>query len=225
VRPSLVSVIMAVYNGERFLQEALESVFAQDYDPFEVILVDDGSDDSTPEIARRFPLTYVRQANQGPAAARNKALDQAQGEFVAVFDGDDRLPPDRLSVQAGYLEQHPGVSVVLGRQEWINPPPWLTRDAVYGELDGIPLLSAVFRRTALDDVGGFDPTFRRSEDMDLLIRLKERGHEIVVLPDLVLYRRFHGQNLSQAGEPATNPILRSLRAKLDRERASKQGEE
>jgi glycosyltransferase involved in cell wall biosynthesis len=170
-------------------------------------------------------LTYVRQANQGPAAARNKALEHAHGEFVAVFDGDDLLPPERLSVQAGYLARHPEVSVVLGRQEWIDPPPWLTRDPVYGELDGIPLPSAVFRRSALDDVGGFDSTFRTSEDMDLLIRLKERGHEIVVLPDLVLYRRFHGQNLSHAGLHTKAPILRSLKAKLDRERASKQGEE
>jgi glycosyltransferase involved in cell wall biosynthesis len=216
---ALVSVVMAVYNGERFLKDALESLYAQDYDPFEVILVDDGSSDSTPEIAQAFPLTYARQENQGPAAARNTALTRARGEFVAIFDGDDLLPPNRLTVQAGYLAENPEVSVVLGRQEWIDPPPWLTRDPVYGELDGIPLPSAVFRRSALDDVGGFDPTFRTSEDMDLLIRLRERNHKIVVLPDLVLYRRFHGENLSHVGRPAKDPILRSLKAKLDRERA------
>ena len=215
---------MAVYNAERFLSQALESVFAQDYDPFEVVLVDDGSEDSTAEIAQRFPLVYVRQENQGPAAARNTALERARGEFVAVFDGDDLMPPNRLIVQAGYLAQHPDVSVVLGRQEWIDPPPWLTRDPVYGELDGIPLPSAVFRRSALDEVGGFDPSFRTSEDMDLLIRLKERGHEIVVLPDLVLYRRFHGQNLTHVDARARDPILRSLKAKLDRERAAKENE-
>lgn len=218
----LVSVIVAAYNAERFLGAALESLFAQDYEPLEAIVVDDGSEDGTEAVARSFRgVEYLRQENQGPAAARNNGLARARGEFVSVLDSDDLLPPTKLSVQVGHLLEHPDVDCVLGRQEWINPPPWLTRDAVYGELDGIPLPSAVFRKRALDEIGGFDPTYRTGEDMDLLVRLRERGGKIVVLPDLVLYRRFHGSNLSHVGRPAKDPILRSLKAKLDRERQAR----
>lgn len=216
----LVSVITAAYNSEEFLAEALQTLFAQDYGSIESIVVDDGSTDRTPEIARSFPeVVYLRQENAGPAAARNAGLAVAKGEFVAILDADDLLPPNKLSVQVGHLVEHPEVACVLGRQEWINPPPWLTRDSAYGELDGIPLPSAVFRKDVLDDLGGFDPSFRMGEDMDLLVRMKQAGHPIVVLPDLVLRRRFHGANLTHVARPATNPLLRSLRSKLERERA------
>lgn len=219
----LVSVIVAAYNAERYLGAALESLFAQDYEPFETIVIDDGSEDGTETVARSFPgVAYLRQENSGPAAARNNGLSRAQGEFVAILDSDDLLPPGKLSLQVGHLVENPDVDCVLGRQEWIDPPPWLTRDVVYGELDGIPLPSAVFRKQILDEIGGFDPTYRTGEDMDLLVRLREHGGKIVVLPELVLYRRFHGDNLTHVGRPAKDPILRSLKAKLDRERQARE---
>lgn len=216
----LVSAIMPLYNAEEFLETALESLLAQDYDPFEVVVCDDGSTDRTGEILASYPaLRVLRQENRGPAAARNTAIAASRGEFVATFDGDDFWPPDRLTLQAGYLLGHPEVGCVLGRQEWINPPPWLGRDAVYGDLDGVPLVSAMFRRSVLDEVGGFDPTFRHSEDMDLLVRLRERQIGIAILPDILIHRRFHGSNLT-ANPPTTQPLLRSLREKLARERAA-----
>ena len=202
----LVSVLVAAYNAERYLGAALESLFAQDYEPLEAIVIDDGSEDGTEAVARSFPgVEYLRQENSGPAAARNNGLSRAQGEFVAILDSDDLLPPNKLSVQVGHLVEHPDVDCVLGRQEWIDPPPWLTRDVVYGELDGIPLPSAVFRKQSLDEIGGFDPTYRTGEDMDLLVRLRE-----------------HGGNLTHVGRPAKDPILRSLKAKLDRERQARE---
>jgi glycosyltransferase involved in cell wall biosynthesis len=224
VNGPLVSVIVAVYNGERFLGATLESIFAQDYTPIEVIVVDDGSKDGSADIARSFEgVNLLRQANAGPAAARNAGLDKASGEFVAVVDADDVVPPDKLSVQISYLLDHPHVSCVLGRQEWIDPPTWLQRDAVYGELGGIPLPSAVFRADTLRQLGGYDPTFRTGEDMDLLIRMRERGLEITVLPNVLLRRRFHGDNLSVVpGLPEQR--LRSLKAKLDRSRREHEAE-
>jgi glycosyltransferase involved in cell wall biosynthesis len=220
----LVSVVMAAFQAEEFLEDAISSILAQDYAPFEVVVCDDGSTDRTPEIlaahsAAHSDLRTVRQPNSGAAAARNAAVAASSGELIAVFDADDLWPPTRLSAQAGYLVQHPEVGCVLGRQEWINPPPWLTRDSVYGELDGIPLLSAMLRRSAFDAIGGFDESFTHSEDMDLLFRLRERGIPIEVLPDVVMFRRFHGSNLSGSA-PSTSPLLRSLRQKLERERAA-----
>jgi GT2 family glycosyltransferase len=107
---------------------------------------------------------------------------------------------------------------VLGRQEWIEPPPWDTRDPVYGDLDGIPFNSLMLRRSAFEEVGGFDESFIHGEDRDLLFRLRERGIGIEVIPEVVVFRRFHGDNLTLSA-PSTSPMLRSLRQKLERERA------
>ena len=222
----LVSVIVPVHNGERFLGAALESIRAQDYEPTEVIVVDDGSEDKSAEVARAFGgAQVVRQSeNQGPAAARNEGLKRARGECSAFVDADDLLPATKLSKQVAYLLAHPNVGCVLGRQEWINPPPNLKRDPVYGELDGIPLTSALFRASILRRLGGYDVSYRSHENMDLLFRLRELGSETAVLPDLVLYRRFHGGNLSHAPRAEQDPRLRSLKAKLDRSRADAQVE-
>ena len=217
---ALVSVLVASYNGERYLTDALESVYAQDYDPFEVVFVDDGSTDDTAEIARRFPVRYFRQENAGLAAARNAAFAQAHGELVTFFDDDDVMPKSRLSAQAGYLASSPSVGCVLGRQEWIDAPDWLLRDPVFGDVAGIPFAAAMIRRDVLEQVGGFDGSFRYAEDRDLLIRLREAGVGIEVLPTVVLLRRYHGENMTApVNRPTVHPLTRSLKGKLDRERA------
>jgi glycosyltransferase involved in cell wall biosynthesis len=221
-RPS-VSAILPVHNAEAFLVESLGSLFAQDYENVEIVACDDGSTDASAEILRRYPrVRVVEQENAGAAAARNAAVAASTGELLAFFDADDRWPSNRLTLQATYLAEHPEVGCVLGRQEWMNPPPWLGRDAVFGDLDGIPVLSAVMRRSVFLEVGGFDTSFTHSEDMDLMFRLREHGVRIEVLAEIVLYRRFHGDNLT-AAPPETSPLLRSLRQKLDRERAPLDG--
>src|SRR5436305_4123503 len=213
---------MPVFNGEQFLEAALRAVLAQAYEPLEIVVCDDGSTDRTPEILASFPsVKVVRQLQRGAAAARNAAVAASNGELAAFFDADDLWPANRLSLQAQYLLDHPEAACVLGRQEWIDPPPWLTRDAVYGDLDGIPLVSAMLRRSAFDAVDGFDESFTHSEDMDLMFRLRERGIPIEILPDVVVFRRFHGTNLT-ASAPSTSPLLRSLHQKLERERAARE---
>jgi glycosyltransferase involved in cell wall biosynthesis len=215
----LVTVVVAVYNAERFLREALDSVLAQDYEPLEVIVVDDGSTDRSGEIARSYPrLRYLRQENGGPAAARNAAIAFARGELLAVADADDVQLPHRLSLQVGYLLEHPEVSVTLGRQEWITPPPGAARDRIWGDLDGVPLASMVARARAVREVGGYDPALRTAEDVDLLVRLRERGHRLAIVPEVVVHRRYHGGNLV-AGRRQEPIPLALLKAKLDRDRA------
>lgn len=220
----LASIVVAVYNGERTLGAALESALAQDYRPAEVVVVDDGSTDSTAEVARSFPgVRYLRQANEGPSAARNRGLTAAAGEYVAFLDADDELPSTKLTVQVGYLLEHPEVECVLGRQEASfeggGAPEWMARDPVFGDFAGVPLMSLVARRSTLLELGGFDPSLRIAEDRDLLVRMRERGVRIEVVPEVVLRRRFHGRNLSFE-RPEDHPLLRSLKAKLDRSRAA-----
>jgi glycosyltransferase involved in cell wall biosynthesis len=221
-----VSVIVAAYNGETFLRPALESVFAQDYDSFEVVFVDDGSTDGTAEIARSFLVRYLHQENHGLPAARNAGLREARGELVAFADDDDLLPPSKLALQVRYLDEHPEVGCVLGRNEWIVEEgveaPKLERDPVFGELGGIQFVSAMFRRAVLERLGGFDPTYRYAEDRDLFIRLREHGVEIAVLPEVILHKRLHGSNMTM-NQPQRHPMLRSLKEKLDRERTARSG--
>jgi glycosyltransferase involved in cell wall biosynthesis len=218
----VATVIVAAYNGERFLLEALESVFAQDFDSFEVVFVDDGSSDRTAEIARSFPVRYHYQENQGLPAARNAGLEIAQGELVAFLDDDDVLPPSKLSVQVRHLVEHPETGCVLGKQEWIFEegiePPKLTRDPIFGVLGGIQFVSAMIRREVLTELDGFDPTYRYAEDRDLFVRLREHGVKIDVVDDVVLHKRLHGSNMTM-NPPENHPLLRSLREKLGRERA------
>lgn len=215
---------MPVYNAEAFLEASLQSVLAQDYEAFEVVACDDGSTDRSAEILAAYPaVTVVSQENRGAAAARNTAIEESKGELIAFFDSDDLWPANRLSLQVDYLLEHPGAGCVMGRQEWMNPPPWLTRDAVYGDLDGIPLLSMMIRRSIFDELGGFDPSFRVAEDTDLLVRMRQREIEIAILPVIILNRRFHGGNLT-ADRSSPNALLRSLRQKLDRERSSPDAE-
>ena len=124
----LVSVVVASFNGERFVAETLDSVFAQDYEPYEVVFVDDGSTDRTSEIAQSYPLRYLARENGGLAAARNTGVAVARGEYVTFIDDDDLMPPDRLSLQATRLADHAELGCVLGRQEWIDAPDWLPRE-------------------------------------------------------------------------------------------------
>jgi glycosyltransferase involved in cell wall biosynthesis len=213
----LVSVIMAAYNAAEHIGEALESVLAQDWRPLEVVVVDDGSTDDTAAIVAGYPeVVYLRQENKGPSAARNTAVERSSGDFVANFDSDDLLPTTRVSDQVGYLLAHPEVGAVFGRQEWMNAPEWMARDSVYGDVDGIPLSSVMFRRDVFFKVGGYDTSFVHGEDMDLLVRMRERGIEYQVIPQIVLYRRYQESSLT-AGRAPHEPLLRSLRAKLARQ--------
>ena len=113
----LVSAVMPVFNGEAFLVEALESLLAQDYEPFEVVVCDDGSTDGTADILRSYPtIRTVAQGNMGAAAARNAAIAVSRGTLVATFDADDHWPANRLTLQAEYLLEHPETGCVMGRQ-------------------------------------------------------------------------------------------------------------
>ena len=218
---TVVTLIVAVFNGEKYLRAALESAYQQDFESYEVVLVDDGSTDRTAEIARLFPVTYVYQENQGPSAARNAGLEVARGELVAFLDGDDVIPQSKLRLQVQFLRDHPDSGCVLGRNDWIfengATPDSLTRDPVYGDLGGIQPGTALIRKHVLDEIGGFDPSYRYWEFQNLFVRLRESGVKIDVLPDVVLSKRLHGDNATLS-PPDEHPLLRTMREKIERGR-------
>lgn len=224
----LVSLIVPVYNGERWLAATIESLLAQDHEPLEVIVVDDGSTDGSVGVVERFDDVHLyRQANAGVAAARNTGVARAGGSFLAFCDQDDRHVPTKTSRQLDYLDSHPDVAVVMGRQqieleEGVEPPKWLVRDTVYGDLGGVLPLSCLARREVFDLVGPFDEALSGSDDFDWVARAKAGGHGVGVLDEIVVLRTIHDSNASH--EPGmlrrgtAMTVHKLLQARRDAER-------
>ena len=220
----LVSVVVPVFNGERFLREAVQSVLDQQYSPLELIVVDDGSTDGTANVARSLPETvrYLSQANQGPAAARNRGIEHAQGELIAFADVDDLWPVDKFELQLPYLIQDPKIDIVLGRIQQV-----LLSETVNGETQSqefaepafsVNLGSAVMRKSVFERVGLFDETMRYSEDVDWFMRAREHGASIVTIDAVTLLYRQHEQNMTRGKSTAELNVLKALKRSLDRRR-------
>src|SRR3989442_10494853 len=190
VQPPCVSVVIPVYNGERYLADAIQSVRDQTYQNFEVIVVDDGSTDGSAAVAKRFgeAVRYVHQANGGVCKARNTGLAAARGGYLAFLDQDDLWLPDKLATQVVYLDSHPEVGAVYCQCE-VKGNGWLrsglyyaepVKDDLVGIMRGPYLLmtSAMFRREVLRKIGGFDEAIIGAgyEDGDLTIRVTEVMH-------------------------------------------------
>jgi glycosyltransferase involved in cell wall biosynthesis len=220
----LVSVVVPAYQAEAYLAEALESALAQDYGRVEVILVDDGSTDRTAEIAAGHGVTVLRQANGGPAAARNAGLRQARGGFLAIHDSDDIWPADRLSLQVAHLLEHPEDGLVMGLTEvFVTPgeprPRHYPRIAETGPYPGHPS-TALVRRKIFDLVGPFDESLRLSEDLDWLARAQDAGVGIGRLERTLLHYRIHAANTSRQTGAVESATLRMLRASVARKRGA-----
>jgi glycosyltransferase involved in cell wall biosynthesis len=183
---TLVSVIIPTYNRAALVGEAIESVMCQTYPAREVIVVDDGSTDATPEILTRYGdgIRWVRTENRGCAAARNTGVRLARGAYLAFVDSDDVAPPEKLAIQAPVLDADPDVGFVYGPSVAFGPelPAEVVLQPVRPGADGsvaegifattrIGFDSVLLRREALERVGGFDETLRHNEDTDLLLRV------------------------------------------------------
>ncbi len=211
--PPRVSVVMAVFNGERFIAEAIASVQAQTLDAFELIVVDDGSTDATPGIVEALAAEDERirlhsQANTGYPEALNVGWRLASGEYVAILDADDLAEPGRLERQLDYLDGHPEVGVVGGslllvtgdgRPFYVATYPASAAEVREGLRTHCPMghTAALIRRSILEEVNGYRSAIPLAEDYDLWLRVSER-YPIVNLPDIVGRYRIHGDNGSYA---------------------------
>jgi hypothetical protein len=205
----LVSVVMSVYNGEAYLDEAIRSVLNQRYREFEFIIVNDGSTDCTAEILAEYQRQEHRilihtQENRGHAASLNHACHRARGQYLAEMDADDRCFPDRLERQVEFLEQHPEVALVGGavwvitrEGRWLRAEVCPVEDAEIRQAlsERCPFFhsTVMMRKAAFDGVGGYRPAFEDAEDLDLFLRLSER-YSLANLPVPVgCYRVYAGQ--------------------------------
>ena len=212
----LVSVVIPAFNGERFLREAVQSVLDQKYSPIEIIVVDDGSTDGTATVARSLSETvrYLHQINKGPAAARNRGIEQAQGSLIAFADADDLWPADKLALQLPYLISDPSIEIVMGRIQQVN----LSGEGFGEPAFSVNLGSAIVRRSVFERVGLFDESMRYSEDVDWFMRVREAGAAIMTIEAVTLFYRQHEQNMTRGKSTSELNILKTLKRSLDRRR-------
>jgi glycosyltransferase involved in cell wall biosynthesis len=224
--PALISVVIPAFNAEPFLAEAIESVLAQDYGPIEVLVVDDGSTDRTADVASSYPVACLRQANGGPAAARNAGVAAARGSFVSFLDADDLWRSSKLSTEVEHLQAHPELGYVLVRmQRSLLPgaswPPGTPASWFKVPQPGTLPSAALVRRDALERIGPFDSRFRHGSDTEWQARAADAGVRWELLPDVLVQYRIHGNNDSYDNLGMKQEMFELLRASLVRKRMAR----
>jgi glycosyltransferase involved in cell wall biosynthesis len=223
----LISVIIPIYNGAKFIAEAVESIRRQDYAPMEIVIIDDGSTDETGQIVASLgnDIRYYYQRNTGPAAARNRGLAIARGELIGFLDSDDLWPQHKLQVQIPRLATDPNIDVVLGRIECIRLPGAAEFDG-HDDADtfvDVHLGSGIFRKSVFDKVGVFDEMLSFSEDRDWFLRAMEQGITIAVIEHTTLYYRLHSDNMTRDKNIIDFQFIKVLKKSLDRRRRQNNG--
>jgi len=210
-----VSVIIPTYRWRGYLPDTLDSVFRQTFTDFEVIVINDGSPDDVAALLcpliESGRIRYFEQENAGPAAARNRGIVEARGEFLAFLDDDDLWPPDSLEWKVAHLKAKPaavlvygGVSLMHGdlpdSEAEVQPEEMAPSGAVRQEFLTRNWLhspgQALFRTVAVRGIGGLDCGIWGADDYDLYIRLAELG-EFLYVPRRALYYRCHADNASK----------------------------
>jgi glycosyltransferase involved in cell wall biosynthesis len=219
----LVSIIIPVYNGEKFIKETLESIFEQTFQDFEIIIVDDGSIDGTRNILEQYAgkVTYIFQENSGPSRARNTAIKIAKGKYVAFLDGDDLWTPNKLELQIGYMESHPYIGMVFADMMTFNESgviqasylKSIKRKNFYSILlaeqhelkdpfsmllyaNFIPTGTVIIRKVCMDDIGFFDENISSVEDLDMWMRTSIFC-KVGFVPCVLKKKRDHEGNISK----------------------------
>lgn len=219
-----VSVIIPTYNCDRYLAEAIESVLAQSYQDYELLVIDDGSTDTTPSILAAYGdrLRSITQENQGVAVARNHGLKLAQGEFIAFLDADDVLLPHKLADQIKVFDScdQTGNPIGIVHSGWrrithqghplMDVEPWHTVPHLTLEnwLQWKPVLPSamMFRRDWLIKADGFDPRFPPAEDTDLVLRLALMGCKTQWLKTITVSYRQHEDSAMHKGLPQARSL-------------------
>jgi tetratricopeptide (TPR) repeat protein len=213
---SRVSVIIPAYNQGCYLVSAIESVLAQTYQDFEIVVVDDGSTDNTAEVAQRYSdprVRYVYQENRGLSAARNTGIRHSAGEFLSFLDSDDLFLPEKLELLTAVLDDRSDVGFVAGQAQPIDeqgkptgklfatPLPENGREL----LNGNPLHvgSVLLRREWQERVGFFDESLRSYEDWDMWLRLARAGCRMSWVARPVSLYRFHRAQMTRDGSQMT----------------------
>lgn len=225
----LVSVVIPAYNCEKYVREAIDSVLAQTFGDFELIVVNDAATDSTPEILSEYERAgklrvVTHEVNRGLSGARNSGIREARGTYVTFLDADDIWRPEKLEYQAAILRENPDLILLSNREmfwtdgEDLTFPPLPEKPELQDVewkmilLGDSPLSvsNAIVRRDCLNEVGRFDERLRAAEDRDLWMRILRRYRGKVASGVVDAYRR-HGGNMSADPEHMKGNVKLVLR--------------
>jgi glycosyltransferase involved in cell wall biosynthesis len=232
MREGLVSCIVPAFNSAAHLPAALGSIVEQTYRPLEAIVVDDGSDDETAEIAQGWgdPVRLVRQRTAGPAATRNRGIAASRGEFVAFLDPDDLWQPEKLALQVGVLRSRPDLDACVSHARMFWDPalePELERRREHvrmGPIPGYSTTTLLARHRTFERVGTLDPGLWYADAVEWFLRARERGVRVELLPDVLTLHRLHVGNLTrrrpQASEDEFLDLVMSVIARRRERQAS-----
>lgn len=205
----LVSVIIPTYNRESVLLRAIDSVLAQSYQYYELIVVDDGSTDETEQLLKPLvsseKIKYFKHQNRGVSAARNFGVKQAKGELISFLDSDDEWLPHKLQQQINYFIQNSEAQIVYGEELWIRNGKRVNQKVIHKKSGGmifqacvqqclIAPSSVMLSKNLFDDMGGFDESFVVCEDYDLWLKISSIM-EIGFIADPLIIK--HGGHLDQ----------------------------
>jgi len=224
--PGCVSVVIPVYNAAAYIAEALASIYAQNAQPLDVIVVDDGSSDGSLAIAQAcFPtIRGVRQENAGIGAARNRGVAAARGEYLAFLDADDRWPAGRLQRMITALAESKCPAMVFGQARHFHCPS-LTEETKRrlhcpaGTAPGLSAVAMLIRREDFLRVGSFEEDLRVGEFISWFARARDCGLAQVMVEQVVLERRIHESNHTLKQRPFFGDYARMLKRTLDRRRS------
>ncbi len=222
-------MIIPAYNASAFIAETIRSVLDQEFDPLELIIVDDGSTDDTAAIVESFAdprITLIRQANSGVSAARNRGLAAAMGEYVVFLDADDLILPGKLRAQLDLFDRF---SRRKRRLEIINSGwhlidaegqllaeirPWETAPRldtlIWLRMKPVFPGALMLKREAVQAVGGFDASLKQAEDVDLVLRMAANGSKALWLKEATVLYRQHGESAATDGLRQADGLIRML---------------
>ncbi|MBL1211025.1 MAG: glycosyltransferase [Geminocystis sp. GBBB08] len=220
----LVSVIIVVKNGEKFLQTAIKSVLNQTYKNYEIIVIDGNSNDKTPIIAQSYPqIRYFLQNSQGIADAYNQGIDEAKAELITFLSCDDIWTHDKLKIQVDYMIDNPQIQGVIGKVKFFLEegnllPSGFKTELLEGDHIAKIMETLMVRKSVFEKVGNFNPEFWVAEDTDWFARCNDENISIKVIDQVFLHKRIHNNNNSIIHPEQNKNLLKILRESIHRKR-------
>lgn len=206
----LVSVIVAAYNAEKYLEAAIESIYRQTYSQIEIVVIDDGSTDKTQKIIQRYTksLYYFFQENRGQPAAQNYGISQARGTYITFLDSDDIYLPNKIASQVAILENNRDIDCVFGyMQNFVSEDIACEQREGKEEVPGYVASGGLFRRKCFELVGNFDESLRLGIFIDWYMRAEEMGIKHILNRETVVLRRIHNNNMTANADNARMQYL------------------
>jgi glycosyltransferase involved in cell wall biosynthesis len=212
-----ISVIIPTYNYGEFICDSIESVINQTYKDFEIIVVDDGSTDNTPEVVKKYKdrVSYIYKENEGPSSARNYGIKNAKGEYLCFLDSDDIFLPEKLELQAKYMEDHRDDNIGLIYSDYYCVSRKLKIIDYYesigfsSQIEAIKYLfnynyintsTVMIPKTCIDRIGIFNEKYRYLEDYDLWLRLGCNYKFLYINEPLVKTRSHYKNHRNKVGD-------------------------